>query len=213
MDNYPSSRPNLIELNICGESDTCLSGGESQGWENTCSCSQVSRCGCQVVTDVWTWHGASWHPRDHDADVMMSRLQPTLHPTCHTGHKRCLSVYIYTCLAAVLICLNVYVFLRFYFDNPNNNVDPRPHSQETPHKADHSRHVTGSRDTWHLCHASVAPVVTSCLLSLLSWDHQSPHLRDQGWGSSDSWLTHHFTMLNVEQHKIIRSLFQPFKDF
>ena len=173
--------------------------GESPGWENTCSGSQVSRC-------CTGWH---WWTRDlvtdelrdtgpHDILVTMTRMSwchghlntsTVRHPPSVTEpHLRqavqCLSVYIYTCLAVVLSCLTVCVFLRFYFDN-QTIIMLTLHSQETPNNTDQvgATVVTWlsrwARDTWHLCHESVAPVVTSGLLSLLAEDHQSSHLGGQ----------------------------------
>ena len=141
------------------------------------------------------WHGSSWHPGDHDTDVMMSRCHGHLNtstvrhpPSVTEPHLRqarhCLSVYIYTCLAVVLNCLTVCVFLRFYFDN-QTIIMLTLHSQETPNNTDQvgATVVTWlsrwARDTWHLCHESVAPVVTSGLLSQLAGDHQSSHLGGQ----------------------------------
>lgn len=158
--------------------------GESHGWENTCSGSQVSRCwtdchetchGWGVVTrglmtSWWPWHGC--HAVTGTSTLQQSEVAPASAWTLH-----CLSVYIYTCLARCLDLFDCLCFLEILFwQSNNNNVDPSlpRNSQTDQFGATCVTWLSRERDTWHLCHESVAPVVTSGLLSLLNRDHQSP---------------------------------------
>ena len=115
--------------------------GESYGWENTCSGSQVSRC----CTD---WH-ETWSrvmcrvTGPHDILVTMTRMS-----WCH-GHLNTSTVISHTCvkldILAVFVCLYLHLsspvsdlldclcFLEILFwQSNNNNVDPSlPRNSQT----------------------------------------------------------------------------------
>ena len=158
--------------------------GESHGWENTCSGSQVSRC----CTD---WH-ETWSRvmcRDtgpHDILVTMTRMS-----WCH-GHLNTSTVISHTCVKldiAVFVCLYLHLsspvsdlldclcFLEILFwQSNNNNVDPSlPRNSQTDQFGatcvtwlswERVTHDTSVTRAWLL----LSPPVC-CLCSR---DHQSP---------------------------------------
>ena len=140
-----------------------------------------------LMTSWWPWHGChdvtmSWSPQHFNSQTVPPQSQQS--HTCVT-----LVTALFVCLYLHLSgrCLDLFdclCFLEILFgQSNNNNVDPSL-PRNSPTYQIGAILVTwlsrGSRDTWHLCHESVAPVVTSGPLSQLERDHQSSHLRDRG---------------------------------
>ena len=109
--------------------------GESHGWENTCSGSQVSRCctdwhetchgwGVEtrgLMTSWWPWHGC--HAVTGTSTLQQSWVAPASSWTWH-----CLYLHL---SSPVSWSVWLFVFSWFYFDN-QTIIMLTLHSQETP---------------------------------------------------------------------------------